>query len=280
MNSCPWKIIADENLKFRLYNSKGEEFLDKYLPSTIDKQQVIAMRGTNFPFTSRNESRVIDIAIHNEIIQGRGTDNFCVYLDLTDNSAKTIEKKIPHLIAKHRNLGADICQEPIEISLYIQHFNGGVRLTEKAETSLPGLFVAGEVAGGQHGADRPGGNSLADCLVFGKIAGQHAAERAHKMTTIHENVEIRNQILTITNQLVHVIESENRVEIQPLIKTIQKAMWCNVSTIRNESGLRETLQTLKQIKQSIHADFSTPAIEDYLTLTNLLQVGELVTRSC
>jgi fumarate reductase (CoM/CoB) subunit A len=280
MNSCPWKIISENNLKFRLYNSSEEEFLDKYTPSKFDKRKIVDLRGTNFPFTSRNESRYIDIAIQNEIINGRGTEKFSVFIDLTSNPLKILENKIPYLITKYLDLGIDISQEPIEISLFIQHFNGGVYFNEKAETSLPGLFVAGEVAGGQHGADRPGGNSLADCLVFGKIAGQHAAKRAKQTESKKMNSEIKKRVKTEINHLIKISKRENGFDIKTTIKKIQKTMWFNVSNIRNELGLLRTLKILNKIKKTISEDFSTINIDDYLTTINLIQVGEIVTHSC
>src|SRR5438876_11810568 len=120
-------------------------------------------------------------AINTEVKEGRGTPHGGVYLDIaTRHDAEYIKRRLPSMYQQFLELAdVDITKEAMEVGPTCHYMMGGVRVDpETQQSSVPGLFAAGEVGGGMHGANRLGGNSLSDLLVFGRRAGQHAAEHA------------------------------------------------------------------------------------------------------
>src|SRR6202040_2872396 len=110
---------------------------------------------------------------------GRGTEHGGVFLDIASRrSAEYIRKRLPSMYQQFRELAdVDITKQPMEVGPTCHYMMGGVRVeADTTATSVPGLFAAGEVAAGLHGANRLGGNSLSDLLVFGRRAGLHAAD--------------------------------------------------------------------------------------------------------
>ncbi len=163
----------------KITNVLGEEFIPRYVPEGADIEQAIYLKGVSYPFTVRNASKWVDVGVFTEISEGRGTEHRGVFMTLAHHSHEVIETdaRVPfeHLL-KH---GLDLRKEAVEFAPAIQHFNGGVRMDEHGRTIIPGLCACGENGGGQHGADRPGGNALADSQVFGRRAGASAAAVGH-----------------------------------------------------------------------------------------------------
>lgn len=194
----------------RLLNDLGEEFLYKYLPEGTVPQQMhnlVFSKGYQFPVSYEHPTHIIDIAVFQECRAGRR-----VFVDFTANSEgfsfdnievpfkerywremkrdmgvkKRMESPLnrlleinPQAIEIYAERGIDLMAgESIEVACAAQHFQGGVKIDRRARTRVSGLWAAGEVSGGQHGANRPGGNALMDCQVFGKIAGADAARYA------------------------------------------------------------------------------------------------------
>jgi len=261
----------------RLLNGKGQEFIYHYIPEEVDMSKAIYLKGVSYPFTVRNESKWVDIALFREIVAGRGTVHGGVYMDLSHNPPEEIvaQAAVPfqYLLSK----GIDIRWQKLEFAPAIQHFNGGILINEQGKTSLPGLFAAGEVAGGQHGADRPGGNALADSQVYGKIVGEEAAIYAYR---IGEKIS--------TSEVERKLEEEYRELIlgsgRPLPDIHQKEeefrwlMWKNAGIVRTASGLK-TLQEKIYSWQEFLDQYSEKEIEFYLNFRNLLTVGLLIVES-
>jgi succinate dehydrogenase / fumarate reductase flavoprotein subunit len=147
-----------------LKNKDGERFMEKYDPERME-------------LSSRD---VVARAINSEVLAGRGTPHGGAYLDITHRPADFIRHKLPSMHEQFLHLAkVDITKEPMEVAPTIHYFMGGVRVdAPTGATKVPGLFAAGEVASGLHGANRLGGNSLSDLLVFGKRAGDAAADFA------------------------------------------------------------------------------------------------------
>ena len=148
----------------RLYNSLGERFMETYDPKKME-------------LSSRD---VVARSIYKEVQVGRGSPHGGAFLDVRHRGAEYIHKRLPSMYEQfHALASVDITREPMEVGPTIHYTMGGVRVdAETAATSVPGLYAAGEVTGGLHGANRLGGNSLGDILVFGKRAGDAAAEFA------------------------------------------------------------------------------------------------------
>ena len=147
-----------------LRNKDGERFMERYDPERME-------------LSTRD---VVARAITQEVREGRGSPHGGVYLDITHRSPDFIRRKLPSMYEQFLKLAhVDITKQAMEVAPTIHYMMGGVRVApETGATSLDGLFAAGEVAGGLHGANRLGGNSLTDLLVFGKRAGEAAAEFA------------------------------------------------------------------------------------------------------
>ena len=154
--------------------------------------------------------------------------------------------------------------------------NGGILINERAETTVPGLYAAGEAAGGQHGADRPGGNSLADCQVFGSRAGRLAAERSKRVTSSSPKAVKR-----IEEQLKSLQNLHGSLNPENLASELAHTMWLNVSVVRSEKTLSEALQKLLKYRRELRSKlrFEEDIIIKVLELRNLIDVGTLITES-
>ena len=170
-------------------NAAGEDILMKYGASPEMEKQALREK-THFPFSARDMSKLIEIAVQTEINEGGGTENGNVYLDFLDTDFEKLFQEDPSFEAMwnytygwHLERGIDFYRQPIEISCFAHAINGGILIDEEAASDLPGLYAAGETAAGPHGADRLGGNMSVTCQVFGRIAGESAAKRAGDMTS-------------------------------------------------------------------------------------------------
>src|SRR5205809_436365 len=161
-----------------LYNAQGERFMEKYAPNKME-------------LASRD---VVSRAEQTEINEGRGFPDGTVALDITVVPRKRIHEALREIVNVGRDFaGVDITREPIHIKPGNHYIMGGVKTDVNGETSIPGLYAAGEVACvSVHGGNRLGANSLLDTLIFGGRSGRHAAHRARQMaqpTASRENLE-------------------------------------------------------------------------------------------
>lgn len=177
IHSHMWK------LRPRLTNACGEEFLANYCPAGVSAEEVIDAKTMSYPFSVRTVAKYLDIAIFKEIVGGRGTANDGVYFDVTHVGEQELRRKAPITYETLKRAGADLAKEKIELGLVVQNFNGGVQIDENGFTGVSGFYAAGEVSGGVHGSDRPGGNNLIDTQVFGCRAGRAASECAANTKT-------------------------------------------------------------------------------------------------
>ncbi len=150
-----------------LRNKNGERFMEKYDPKKME-------------LSTRD---VVARAIYTEVREGRGSEHGGAFLDISQKPAEYVKKKLPSMYHQFLELAdVDITKGPMEVGPTCHYVMGGVRVDpETAEATVPGLFAAGEVAAGLHGANRLGGNSLSDLLVFGRRAGTAAAQHAKKV---------------------------------------------------------------------------------------------------
>ncbi len=257
----------------KLLNRRGEEYLTRYLPERLNVEEVYRLKSVTFPFTMRNASGYIDIANYTEIVEGRGTGNQCVYFDLSHVPAQIIEEQASIPLKFFLDNGVDIREEPLEIAPAVQHMNGGILINEKAETGVPGL----EAAGGQHGADRPGGNSLADCQVFGARAGKYAAERAKKLTV---KVDLKDA-KKIEEGIKVLSKLSGKYDVETLRSAVKQMMWRNVLVVRREETLRETLERLLKYREITGSKMSVDEenLVGALELKNMILVALAITKS-
>lgn len=258
----------------RITNKHDEEFIPKYIPQGVDINKAIYIKGVSYPFTIRNESKWIDVGIYTEIAEGRGTEHNGVYMDISHNDPKVIETEARVPFNHLMKCGIDLRKDKVEFAPAIQHFNGGVRINTKAETSIIGLYAAGEVAGGQHGADRPGGNALADCQVHGKIAGENSARFA--LTNAHKGIS-EDKIKAIENEYNKLVKDrEGQVSPEKAIADMQWMMWKNASVVRTEEGLKSLIS---YISNAPSPKFRKDEVCKYIDYRNMLIVGSMVANS-
>ena len=253
----------------RLLNGDGEEFLAKRVPPEIDLAEALHIKGYSFPFTVRNNSMHVDIAFFEEMTQGAPGPHGGVLLDISHNPASEIETraKVPfeHLLAR----GVDLRKGPVEFAPSIQHFNGGVLINERAEADIAGLYACGEAAGGQHGADRPGGNALADCQVFGAIAGAEAASFAR-------NCPVEPGLLAPTaDRQVRSLTSapiDGARDWGGLLDQVRSTMWKSASVVRTEAGLSNAVSALS-MASGLLSRGRPMDMKTYMELRNMLDIG-------
>jgi succinate dehydrogenase flavoprotein subunit len=151
-----------------LRNKLGERFMEKYDPKRME-------------LSTRD---VVARSIYTEVKEGRGTEHGGAYLDISHKPAEYVKKKLPSMYHQFKELAdVDITRGPMEVGPTCHYVMGGIRVeAETAQSTLPGLFAAGEAAAGLHGANRLGGNSLSDLLVFGRRAGLAAAKHAKEVS--------------------------------------------------------------------------------------------------
>ena len=216
-----------------LRNRSGERFMARYDPIKKD-------------LSSRD---VVARSIFKEVQAGRGSPHGGAFLDVTHLGAETIRKRLPSMYEQFHSLaGVDITKETMEVAPTIHYTMGGVNVeAETAATNVRGLYAAGEVAAGLHGANRLGGNSLGDILVFGRRAGEAAAEYARSRSA-HPRVSPAE------------IEEEKKVLLRPLSggkgedpfelhRALQNAMQSGAAIARTEDSLRDTLEEILELQE-------------------------------
>ncbi|MBQ3664194.1 MAG: FAD-binding protein [Clostridia bacterium] len=161
-----------------LTNSLHEQFLAGYCGDSVTEDEALQLKAMSYPFSVRTDAKYVDIGMFTEIMDGRGSSNGGIYFDVTHVSKETLEEKAPITYSTILRAGADLSKDVIEVGLVVQNFNGGIEIDENGWTGVPGLFACGEVTGGVHGSDRPGGNNLTDTQVFGYRAGKAASDAA------------------------------------------------------------------------------------------------------
>src|SRR6476660_8194977 len=180
---------------------------------------------------------VVARAIRAEVRAGRGTPHGGVYLDIASRrTPDEIKRKLPGMYHQFKELAdVDITKEPMEVGPTCHYMMGGVRVdAETQESTLPGLFAAGEVGGGLHGANRLGGNSLSDLLVFGKRAGEFAAQRARQ--TAHGAVNA-DEVARVAHQLLEPFERTAGENPYAIHQDLQVMMQKLVGIVRSQEDL-------------------------------------------
>ena len=216
-----------------LRNAKGERFMERYDPKKLD-------------LSSRD---VVSRSIYKEVQAGRGSPHGGAFLDITHRGAEFIKKKLPSMYEQFRSLAdIDITKSPMEVAPTVHYVMGGVRVEAgTGASSVPGLFAAGEVAAGLHGANRLGGNSLSDLLVFGRRAGEHAAAyvKGLRMTPrVDERQADEERAL-----LLRPFEGDGRESPFALHEELQDAMGTCAGIARTGAQLTEGLAKIEALQK-------------------------------
>ena len=232
----------------RLINCLGERFMEKY----DSKRMELSTRDR------------VAMANYTEIIEGRGTENGGVFLDISHKSKELIIDKLPRMYRQFLDtLMIDISKSPMEVSPTAHYSMGGVVVDPRTHsTGVEGLYAAGEVAGGLHGANRLGGNSLAEILIFGKVSGYHASERSLKMDVQYRS---RKVIRDAHNKIDSLIKNGSEVA-RPLQRKLRDIMWENCGVVRNIDKLTSGLNEISTLKELVTKLDVRPDSEGYQDL--------------
>jgi succinate dehydrogenase / fumarate reductase flavoprotein subunit len=214
-----------------LRNKLGERFMEKYDPQRME-------------LSTRD---VVARSIYTEVREGRGTEHGGAYLDISHKPAEYVKKKLPSMYHQFKELAdVDITKGPMEVGPTCHYVMGGIRVdAETAQSTLPGLFAAGEAAAGLHGSNRLGGNSLSDLLVFGRRAGLAAAEHAKGVS--HAGVS-EAQIAEAQKELLAPFSNPNSESPYAVHRDLQKVMQSLVGIFRTEEDLKKAFAELEQLK--------------------------------
>ncbi len=284
----------------RLLNNKGERFMFNDVPELYRNQVARdADEGWRYVEGDKTANRPPELltrdhvarCINREVKEGRGSPHAGVLLDIAwikekvSDAEERIKKKLPSMYHQFITLaGVDITKEPMEVGPTVHYVMGGVKVDGDTQMStVPGLFAAGEVAAGLHGANRLGGNSLSDLLVFGKLAGEHAAKfaKANGLPGIN-NTEVEAAARRALEPFERADASENGYAVQ---RDLQNMMQELVGIVRTENEMARALDGLQQLKAraakvgvSGNREYN-PGWHTALDLGPLLAVSEAVARA-
>lgn len=265
----------------QIENAAGEQILNRYLPQGLTAERVIREK-THFPFSTRDASRYIEIAIQSECNRGNGTPHGNMLLHFRDSDFQDLFSRNPIFASMwevtyrwHKERGIDLYHDAVEIACFAHAINGGVLIDEQAASSLAGLYAVGETASGPHGADRLGGNMSVTCQVFGKIAGQHAAEFAKSQNQYPETYQSEQQVTDRLQTLLH----GKRTACTELLSSLQEYSDRALLIIRNGAGLQKYLAYLADLQQEIRRGGERSCLSSLLELENLVTVGGLIAQA-
>lgn len=210
-------------------------------------------------------------AIFQEVERGYGIEGG-VYFDCTGIPEEVLDSKYTHFCNQLKKKGVDPKKDMVIVSPTTHYFLGGVKINTSCESSIPGLYAAGEAATGTHGANRLSGSSIADTVVFGRIAGKSAAEYA--AVTQHEKINPQDLTSKLEKLKLHPNGDVPLSEMKELVRTI---MWRCASVVREESALRSGLKSLCKVESSLDniAVRNFKEVVSYQELSNMVTVGKL-----
>ena len=214
-----------------LRNVAGERFMERYDPDRLE-------------LSSRDR---VALANYTEIAEGRGTEQGGVLLDVSHLDRPTILARLPRMYRQFVDLAMiDITRAPMEVAPTAHYSMGGVRVVpETHATDVEGLYAVGECASGVHGANRLGGNSLAECLVFGRIAGSEAARWSASLAA---QTRDRASLDTARDEIDELLARRGEEFARPLQRALRDLMTDCCGVVRSEGGLRAGLDRLDEVR--------------------------------
>ena len=238
----------------RLTNSDGERYMENYDPVRME-------------LSTRDR---VALANYTEISEGRGTENNGVYLDISHVEKGLILEKLPRMYRQFmESQMLDISKHPMEVAPTAHYSMGGVMVDpETHSTGVIGLYAAGECTSGVHGANRLGGNSLAEILVFGKIAGDEAAEFSKTLDLQTRNRGIIQDAIDELDSLT----TNGEQLARPLQRAVRDIMWNYCGVLRSGEGLEKGLEELMKVKEASADVDVRPSAEGFSDLALALDL--------
>jgi succinate dehydrogenase / fumarate reductase flavoprotein subunit len=251
-----------------LRNAQGERFMERYDPKRME-------------LSTRD---VVARSIYTEVKEGRGTPHGGAYLDVSHLDAAYVKRRLPSMYDQFLELaGVDITKEPMQVGPTCHYFMGGVKVdADNGASRVPGLFATGECSGGMNGANRLGGNSLGDLLVFGRRAGLGAAEAANASGPVSLPAGALAEARAEIEAFLHGPGTENPFHIH---RELQKIMGDGAGIFRDAEGLSEAIGKLEELDArcanlrapSDRPDYN-PGLQLCREVKNMLTVSHMIAR--
>jgi succinate dehydrogenase / fumarate reductase flavoprotein subunit len=279
-----------------LRNSEGERFMFDYIPEFFKSETADTVEEAEGWYTDKKNHRrppellprdEVARAINSEIKAGRGSPHGGVFLDIASRrDAEFIRRRLPSMYHQFKELAdVDITAEPMEVGPTCHYVMGGVEVhADTEESRVEGLYAAGEVAGGMHGSNRLGGNSLSDLLVFGRRAGHNAAYHAEKLAG-RRPAPSEAEVRAAAARALAPFEEQGGENPYTIQKDLQEVMQRLVGIIRKAEELRQSVEEIGRLKQRAkrltvegHRQYN-PGWHLALDLTNMLVVSECIAKA-
>ncbi|MBL4655004.1 MAG: fumarate reductase/succinate dehydrogenase flavoprotein subunit [Bacteroidia bacterium] len=278
-----------------LTNSEGIRFMFDNIPARFaDETADTEEEGNKWLAGDKNARRppelltrdVVARAIMKEVKEGRGSTHGGAYLDIaTRRAADDIKKKLPSMYHQFKVLAElDITTTQMEVGPTLHYFMGGIKVNaDTAMTNVPGLFACGESAAGMHGANRLGGNSLSDLLVFGRISGVGAADYARTLS--NDPTVDKDQVEKIIRNATDILNREGGKNPYLMHEELQNNMNDNVGIVRTDGDLQKGIDNIDKLKEDfkeIKADGASqynPGWHEAISMRNLLITSEAVAKA-
>jgi len=278
-----------------LKNNKGERFMFNYISERFAPETADTVEEANRWLAGDKKARrppelltrdEVARAITAEVKAGRGSEHGGVYLDIASRQpAEFIKRKLPSMYHQFKELAeVDITKEPMEVGPTLHYFMGGIRVdADTQQTTVPGLFACGECAAGLHGANRLGGNSLSDLIVFGKLASDGAHDYVKGITTAPAVSD--DQITSGIRHATEVLNREEGANPYLLHERLQGTMAKGVGIVRKKDELATAISELEALKDEAKtmraqgASQYNPGWHEALSMRSLLVTSEAVTRA-
>jgi fumarate reductase flavoprotein subunit len=249
-----------------LKNGLGERFMERYDPARLE----------------RSTRDLVARASFMEVAEGRGTPNGGVWIDVSHLGAEVVERNFRGMVRRCRDFGRDLAREPVEVGPTAHFMMGGVVIDTACGTTLDGLWAAGEDTGGVHGANRLGGNGVAESTVFGGIAGDVMAEAvAGRRTPEADRAAAERAVRALSAPLGRAPDGD----LYALQSRLRDVMWERVGLVRDGDGLRDALAEIDGITTALERvglgggpEFNL-AWQDWLNLRSQSTVARLIAAS-
>jgi succinate dehydrogenase / fumarate reductase flavoprotein subunit len=238
----------------RLFNAEDERFMKRYSPDQmeLDARDVVAR------------------AIDREVRKGRGTENGGVYLDISHRDRDFIRERLPRMYDRFAELGVDMAKEPVEVAPTAHYGMGGVVTDEVGETDVSGLYAIGETMAGVHGANRLGGNSLAETVAFGAVTGEAIATRLEEGTHTTGNTDVYDRATHHFTDLADLANSNGAHDPEALLDELRELLWDHAGILRDETGLCAGLDDLSELRhRATDLDVGDPTSRSFEFAMNL-----------
>ncbi len=231
-----------------LRNRHGDEALAPYLPPGVTARDVMRQRTEHYPFSTRDQSRWLDLAFASELRAGRGTAEGGLYLDFSAVNPVTFEPSRPQHVPEDCSRPIKLPARLVQVRPAAHAVNGGVLIDARAASSLPGLFAVAEAAAGPHGADRLGGCMVSNGQVFGARAGRFAAEHAADCRGLPLPAGALEPALARLRR-----SGGGRHDPDEVLARLQAATGRHLVVLRHQSGLTTLLERIRELEEELPA---------------------------